>query len=76
MLWYGARAQATGWRRWDREALALAWLTPLFGFVLGSATSVVVGPFVLLALGVLVARRAQQERAGVAEKAAHLALAA
>jgi hypothetical protein len=76
MLFYGARAQAMGWRRWDREALALAWLTPLLGFVLGSATSVIIGPFVFLALGVLVARRVQQERVGVAERSACLALAA
>jgi hypothetical protein len=76
MLFYGARAQASGWRRWDREALALAWLTPLLGFVLGSVTSVIIGPFVFLALGALVARRVQDERQGLEEKAAHLALAA
>jgi hypothetical protein len=76
MLWYGARAQATGWRRWDREALALAWLTPLLGFVLGSATSVIIGPFVFLALSALVTRRVEEERAGEAKKAGHLALAA
>jgi hypothetical protein len=63
MLWYGARAQAAGWQRWDREALALAWLTPLLGFVLGSATSVIIGPFVFLALGALVTRRAVSQEA-------------
>ena len=61
MLWYGRRARAIGWQRWDRQAIALAWLTPMLAFALGSTASLVVTPALLLAFVALVIGRVRAD---------------
>ena len=65
LVFFATRAQATGWQRWERPALALAWFTPLLAFVLGAAASLSLGAIVLLGLVVVLLRRVLQETATV-----------
>jgi hypothetical protein len=76
MLFYAVRAHARGWRRWDQQALALAWFAPLAGFIVGGVASVIIGPFVFVALAALVALRMREEATVAREQPSPLLAAA
>ncbi|MDR8727518.1 glycosyltransferase family 87 protein [Burkholderia pseudomultivorans] len=63
IAWYARHAGEHGWRRFDREWLALMWAMPLGGFLLVPYLSFQLMPIVTLAsLALLVARVARERR--------------
>jgi len=75
MLYFALRARESGWQRWEREAVAIAFFLPLASFVLGTVTGVTVGAVVLLALSAVLIRRVSYEDAA-AQPGAQAVLAA
>lgn len=59
LLWLGIAAREYGWRAWERPALALLWLAPVALWLLALWLKLQLWPLLLLALLVLVARRAR-----------------
>jgi Glycosyltransferase family 87 len=59
LLWFGIAAREHGWRAWERPALALLWLAPVALWVLALWLKLQLWPLLLLAVLVLVARRAR-----------------
>lgn len=57
IAWLARDGLAHGWRRGEREILALAWVLPLLVAPVCAATGVQLGPFVLLALFLAILRR-------------------
>ncbi|HLG11274.1 MAG TPA: glycosyltransferase family 87 protein, partial [Dehalococcoidia bacterium] len=76
LLFFARRAQAAGWQRWERPAMAVAWFTPLVSFVLGATASFSFGAIVLLGLVAMLARRVRQEDGAEAGAAQALTAAA
>ncbi|CAN0626926.1 conserved membrane protein of unknown function [Burkholderia multivorans] len=61
MAWYARHAFALGWRRFDREWLALLWITPLAGLLVVTHLRFQFMPFVtLVSLALLLARIAHE----------------
>lgn len=60
MAWIGMEALKSGWLRWEREAIAAAWLAPLLVPVIANTVSLQLGPLITTALFVLILRRARQ----------------
>lgn len=63
MAYFALRARETGWQRWEREAVAVAFFLPLASFALGVVTGVTLGAVVLLALTGVLIRRVRHEDA-------------
>jgi alpha-1,2-mannosyltransferase len=61
LAWFGAKAQRDGWRRGEREVMVLAWLLPFLWMPLHHYTGLQLGALSLLALFVLIVRRALAE---------------
>ncbi|WP_425229737.1 glycosyltransferase family 87 protein [Sphingomonas sp.] len=53
-----ADAQASGWRDWEKTALALAWIAPLVGRAVAQATGLPLNLFAILMVAGLAIRRA------------------
>ncbi|AIO30402.1 DUF2029 domain-containing protein [Burkholderia pseudomultivorans] len=62
IAWYARHAGEHGWRRFDREWLALMWAMPLGGFLLVPYLSFQLMPIVTLASLVLLVARVARER--------------
>ena len=61
MLFFAVRARATGWQRWEREAIAIAFFLPLASFALGTVTDITLGAVALLALTAMLFHRVRYE---------------
>jgi hypothetical protein len=65
------RANAVGYRPWEKAVLALAFILPLAGRSIAMAAGVSIAPPILIALLILLARRALAEKEASATSTAH-----
>ncbi|HLF76188.1 MAG TPA: glycosyltransferase family 87 protein [Dehalococcoidia bacterium] len=59
LLWLGLECSATGWRSWERELLAVAWVSPVLAPLI-ARLYVSLEPLLLVALLAMIVRRAVQ----------------